>query len=170
MSVFFFKQKTAYEMRISDWSSDVCSSDLFAVFAREEVLKSRAEALRGDEAAYNWSIDRRPNFAKLTQVVFEEGGTAWAGDDDFALGERLGAFRHTRSHPIEKLVLPGPSVIGVRELYWPTRTLAEQGIAAAGDAFHALFSRTQKAQTIFSLRSKEHTSELQSLLRITYAV
>src|SRR3546814_10969613 len=27
--VFFFKQKTAYEMRISDWSSDVCSSDLF---------------------------------------------------------------------------------------------------------------------------------------------
>src|SRR3546814_4658610 len=28
---FFFKQKTAYEMRISDWSSDVCSSDLDAV-------------------------------------------------------------------------------------------------------------------------------------------
>src|SRR3546814_5890725 len=28
--VFFFKQKTAYEMRISDWSSDVCSSDLSA--------------------------------------------------------------------------------------------------------------------------------------------
>src|SRR3546814_9449536 len=27
-SCFFFKQKTAYEMRISDWSSDVCSSDL----------------------------------------------------------------------------------------------------------------------------------------------
>src|SRR3546814_2373819 len=27
--VFFFKQKTAYEMRISDWSSDVCSSDLW---------------------------------------------------------------------------------------------------------------------------------------------
>src|SRR3546814_19925397 len=29
MFFFFFKQKTAYEMRISDWSSDVCSSDLF---------------------------------------------------------------------------------------------------------------------------------------------
>src|SRR3546814_2874421 len=29
-SFFFFKQKTAYEMRISDWSSDVCSSDLYA--------------------------------------------------------------------------------------------------------------------------------------------
>src|SRR3546814_2683359 len=31
MYFFFFKQKTAYEMRISDWSSDVCSSDLRAV-------------------------------------------------------------------------------------------------------------------------------------------
>src|SRR3546814_3664892 len=32
---FFFKQKTAYEMRISDWSSDVCSSDLpYAVLNR----------------------------------------------------------------------------------------------------------------------------------------
>src|SRR3546814_1134084 len=29
MLFFFFKQKTAYELRISDWSSDVCSSDLF---------------------------------------------------------------------------------------------------------------------------------------------
>src|SRR3546814_960880 len=28
INIFFFKQKTAYEMRISDWSSDVCSSDL----------------------------------------------------------------------------------------------------------------------------------------------
>src|SRR3546814_3726793 len=35
MLVFFFKQKTAYELRISDWSSDVCSSDLgLAVLAR----------------------------------------------------------------------------------------------------------------------------------------
>src|SRR3546814_962983 len=29
--MFFFKQKTAYEMRISDWSSDVCSSDLIQI-------------------------------------------------------------------------------------------------------------------------------------------
>src|SRR3546814_8932175 len=33
--MFFFKQKTAYEMRISDWSSDVCSSDLLAGLERE---------------------------------------------------------------------------------------------------------------------------------------
>src|SRR3546814_4244823 len=31
--VFFFKQKTAYDMRISDWSSDVCSSDLLIALA-----------------------------------------------------------------------------------------------------------------------------------------
>src|SRR3546814_20994354 len=37
---FFFKQKTAYEMRSSDWSSDVCSSDLFiAALQRAQVLR-----------------------------------------------------------------------------------------------------------------------------------
>src|SRR3546814_4122476 len=34
--IFFFKQKTAYEMRISDWSSDVCSSDLGPEFPERE--------------------------------------------------------------------------------------------------------------------------------------
>src|SRR3546814_11559172 len=42
MCVLFVKQKTAYEMRISDWSSDVCSSDLsqscFATEARDELV------------------------------------------------------------------------------------------------------------------------------------
>src|SRR3546814_1931065 len=33
--VFFFKQKTAYEMRISDWSSDVCSSDLGSLLSEQ---------------------------------------------------------------------------------------------------------------------------------------
>src|SRR3546814_2110839 len=51
---FFFKQKTAYEMRISDWSSDVCSSDLTqeipvlrirATFSR--ISASEADATRG---------------------------------------------------------------------------------------------------------------------------
>src|SRR3546814_15320245 len=36
--IFFFKQKTAYEMRISDWSSDVCSSDLLARRRRVVVI------------------------------------------------------------------------------------------------------------------------------------
>src|SRR3546814_2929969 len=41
---FFFKQKTAYEMRISDWSSDVCSSDLVAEAA--ERIDGRGLGLR----------------------------------------------------------------------------------------------------------------------------
>src|SRR3546814_9548192 len=48
MSVFFlFKQKTAYEMRISDWSSDVCSSDLLRQLRQ---LPRAAEADRRDGA------------------------------------------------------------------------------------------------------------------------
>src|SRR3546814_7614193 len=39
--VFFFKPKTAYEMRISDWSSDVCSSDLPEVFEKIDWDDSR---------------------------------------------------------------------------------------------------------------------------------
>src|SRR3546814_4302243 len=42
--VIFFKQKTAYEMRISDWSSDVCSSDLFpADVPREQIVIAAPE-------------------------------------------------------------------------------------------------------------------------------
>src|SRR3546814_18637257 len=39
MCFFFFKQKTAYEMRISDWSSDVCSSDLKRWVTFERVMR-----------------------------------------------------------------------------------------------------------------------------------
>src|SRR3546814_3610558 len=41
---FFFKQKTAYEMRISDWSSDVCSSDLAFLRANRQLVAFLAEA------------------------------------------------------------------------------------------------------------------------------
>src|SRR3546814_2428207 len=43
---FFFKQKTAYEMRISDWSSDVCSSDLW-VARTDATVPALYEALYG---------------------------------------------------------------------------------------------------------------------------
>src|SRR3546814_3790243 len=46
MFFFFFKQKTAYEMRISDWSSDVCSSDRIDNFTElPEALAPHREAL-----------------------------------------------------------------------------------------------------------------------------
>src|SRR3546814_1578863 len=47
--VFFFKQKTAYEMRISDWSSDVCSSDL--CLAQHGVALARAFVGPGEDIA-----------------------------------------------------------------------------------------------------------------------
>src|SRR3546814_9041782 len=43
---FFFKQKTAYEMRISDWSSDVCSSDLDRLMHHQ--ASGRLQALSAD--------------------------------------------------------------------------------------------------------------------------
>src|SRR3546814_1581068 len=71
---FFFKQKTAYEMRISDWSSDVCSSDLKALavarangtFDSMEALARRAElpgralrSLADADACRSIGVDRR---------------------------------------------------------------------------------------------------------------
>src|SRR3546814_8504628 len=51
LHIFFFKQKTAYEMRISDWSSDVCSSDLFhrgvLAVAERPALPSVRDVVRG---------------------------------------------------------------------------------------------------------------------------
>src|SRR3546814_5695498 len=47
VNVFFFKQKTAYEMRISDWSSDVCSSDLLSFDQEDAAYKSLKAVLEG---------------------------------------------------------------------------------------------------------------------------
>src|SRR3546814_8318692 len=49
LSFFFFKQKTAYEMRISDWSSDVCSSDLRLFAPRHPA--GRDDRCEGGDAA-----------------------------------------------------------------------------------------------------------------------
>src|SRR3546814_18629367 len=49
--LFFFKQKTAYEMRISDWSSDVCSSDLTAterLDIKHQIMRRASEVLPAD--------------------------------------------------------------------------------------------------------------------------
>src|SRR3546814_2398538 len=76
--VFFFKQKTAYEMRISDWSSDVCSSDLikasdipvvaFSV-GEEELAGIDTKNLVGHLAAWNYfeSVKNPVNDAFIKQ-------------------------------------------------------------------------------------------------------
>src|SRR3546814_18753999 len=53
--VYFFKQKTAYEMRISDWSSDVCSSDLESAQCVPAVRRARAPR----HAAYSRGLGPR---------------------------------------------------------------------------------------------------------------
>src|SRR3546814_6871064 len=66
--VFFFKQKTAYEMRISDWSSDVCSSDLTA----------KATFTVGAEGVVLESIEVQADKASLgTLVGLEQLDIAW---------------------------------------------------------------------------------------------
>src|SRR3546814_18506869 len=59
--VFFFKQKTAYEMRISDWSSDVCSSDLVPIESKCAAEHHHSKGLAGalcmpDDAAFPGAI------------------------------------------------------------------------------------------------------------------
>src|SRR3546814_2615836 len=73
---FFFKQKTAYEMRISDWSSDVCSSDLDHIYFQgapyfdpahpENYFITGSTPSNSDKMATIWGIEaqaeRRFNF------------------------------------------------------------------------------------------------------------
>src|SRR3546814_1334981 len=56
---FFFKQKTAYEMRISDWSSDVCSSDLVIAHHEHPVQAGQADGVMGKNIRRGRSEERR---------------------------------------------------------------------------------------------------------------
>src|SRR3546814_8956700 len=51
---FFFKQKTSYEMRISDWSSDVCSSDLCQSGFRVGRVFRNGHIVKPDQRAFLW--------------------------------------------------------------------------------------------------------------------
>src|SRR3546814_3304931 len=106
---FFFKQKTAYELRISDWSSDVCSSDLSGI----------------SYPAYCVGPPVKP------RVHRRDGLTA------------RGCPQH-----------PAAAAIWSR---WSGRGLVDRG------SMHG-------AGLLAISRSEEHTSELQSLMRISYAV
>src|SRR3546814_8622175 len=58
---FFFKQKTAYEMRISDWSSDVCSSDLFAA---ERAIADDVARARLADVQQRQAVDGDPHLGE----------------------------------------------------------------------------------------------------------
>src|SRR3546814_10910156 len=67
---FFFKQKTAYEMRISDWSSDVCSSDLCMRRAPHAVAPERAVEIPEDRVAYG--CEKLQSFSRQQQAGQQE--------------------------------------------------------------------------------------------------
>src|SRR3546814_1874192 len=54
---FFFKQKTAYEMRISDWSSDVCSSDLLPDHREHRAIEPGGRVVQVRQAPGQISMD-----------------------------------------------------------------------------------------------------------------
>src|SRR3546814_7381847 len=66
---FFFKQKTAYEMRISDWSSDVCSSDL----VQPAMLGDRAAVGGAQQYRRGLRLDQRRPVDGLAGGEFREG-------------------------------------------------------------------------------------------------
>src|SRR3546814_4110254 len=70
---FFFKQKTAYEMRISDWSSDVCSSDLLSRPARAHAAACGGA---GEDAVFAGRARQGDPFAKAAEGGREPVKTA----------------------------------------------------------------------------------------------
>src|SRR3546814_2478770 len=128
--VFFFKQKTAYEMRISDWSSDVCSSDL---------RKIRVE------------IEQLPLIVRigLVAIVDRDRAPATAGDRPIAA-------------QFEILHLPAGRPSAAHR--------GQEGAARDRDLGHALDHRIEpyagRGQQGRRDRSDEHTSDLNTLMRI----
>src|SRR3546814_3830571 len=128
MVVFCFgKQKTAYEMRISDWSSDVCSSDL---------KDPPAIALRQSADPCRQANSRRPS----------------------PIRRRFAENAATRPcHPARRRTGFCPSLPDQRGDLWLS-------------AFWRPFPPSPFDGRYIPERSEEHTSELQSLMRISYAV
>src|SRR3546814_20258897 len=112
--MFFFKQKTAYEMRISDWSSDVCSSDLpRARRARRAFPGARRSAVcrRPSAAAWAW---RRSGGACVRRDRRRRSMPSWRGQRRIA-GWGSGWGGQTRKSVVEgKRVLEGVDLGGLR--------------------------------------------------------
>src|SRR3546814_3402008 len=125
ISVLFFKQKSADELRISDWRSDVCSSDLSG-FCGATIIDAKIAA-----AAMTTAIPRKI---------------------------RIGRYCSRRSS----------MGTGTGERYAPgSRALTR---ARRGDGLRSADIRHRGRPRGSDGRSEEHTSELQSLMRISYAV
>src|SRR3546814_6566429 len=141
---FFFKQKTAYEMRISDWSSDVCSSDLVRV--------DRIDVSEDAEEPSARSYARRSIEVNLFSPSRSDGEASIS------------------------LYLESDGTVKLYELasdwIWTLRTGGTLFVDELQNGLHprALAALIQMFRDPTVNRSEEHTSELQSLMRISYAV
>src|SRR3546814_10177041 len=91
--IFLFKQKTAYEMRISDWSSDVCSSDLAVAYAGR-ILAFSATAQDVDAALDRLKALIDGDFAERR----EQRSDAFPSEAEFERALALAERRLTGSH------------------------------------------------------------------------
>src|SRR3546814_3412501 len=174
---FFFKQKTAYGRRISDWSSDVCSSDLKG-FPRQFVpskslarrksswLKPLLQDWGGRVAPKRFVEHQRQPVRRLAHALF--GQRAVFVEVGLAELVRAGRVQPARIDQAAGFAGPGfrgaASGLGHR---WPRQRLETVGVRRHRGAIGA---EAGAAEDVVVPRSEEHTSELQSLMRISYAV
>src|SRR3546814_7993688 len=131
-------------MRISDWSSDVCSSDLHRVMQRQHPVGLNRLAAKLGEGHRDRLLRIVPGFEVAVGVA--RGGTD-GGDGDGALAEADG-------------------VVGAAALQLGADDEA-LGVGLAVTASRLVGGGNQEGKTLLVGRSEEHTSELQSLMRIS---
>src|SRR3546814_3242592 len=143
---FFFKQKTAYEMRISDWSSDVCSSDLSP---QPGGTPSATTATRAPTES--------PDLRRASMNVSSSGTCAASGQKNGLSSTALQSCEHGTTSPI---------CARCPRTHTPKRS-ASHFFAITAAATRIVVSRADERPPP---RSEEHTYELQSLIRISYDV
>src|SRR3546814_9668963 len=95
--VFFFKQKTAYEMRISDWSSDVCSSDLLRMHEAPRSFQARitTRVRQVHDSCRHWKLGSPSHVRHVRPVMAHRrmgqvSGPVCSAD---STGDTVGGFR-----------------------------------------------------------------------------
>lgn len=146
-AIDFGKEPNYVEHVLDDEPLFVDLEKLEFLFSVEEVLQGGVDwndpaAEYGDKL---FRLDTRPMSFKLLQFVLEDGDRRWDGDDDLALGQRIGALRHVRCRPSPEVHPEGAFAIGVRELYWPTELAMQEGVAKDRAAWDELVNRPARA-------------------------
>src|SRR3546814_18200753 len=108
LSFFFFKQKTAYEMRISDWSSDVCSSDLPA----RPLLVADRDHVIGEDAPECGVRDRRRAVLVRRRMGMRKPGKGGYGhgQNHVCQGEAIRASLQSRAPGATVVLMSGDTL------------------------------------------------------------